>query len=204
MKHLRTMAEEFDIDDDVRVSTLARLPEVLVSEDESMNEDETWKLVKEVLLIACDAFVVSRIKEGENLKTDLLAKLDAMGENVKFIEERFPAIVEEYKTRLTQKIKEVLDDKQIDESRILTEVCIYSDKICVDEEMVRLKSHIEAVKEALIQGGAVGKRLDFLAQELNREANTTLSKSTDVEVANVAITIKTDIEKIREQIQNIE
>lgn len=204
MKHLRTMAEEFDIDDDVRVSTLARLPEVLVSEDESMNEDETWKLVKEVLLIACDAFVVSRIKEGENLKTDLLAKLDAMGENVNFIEERFPAIVEEYKNRLTQKIKEVLDDKQIDESRILTEVCIYSDKICVDEEMVRLKSHIEAVKEALIQGGAVGKRLDFLAQELNREANTTLSKSTDVEVANVAITIKTDIEKIREQIQNIE
>ena len=204
MKYLREMAEEFDIDDDIRVSTLSRMPEVLVSEEENVNEDEIWKLLKETLQEACDAFVVSRIKEGENLKTDLLDKLEAMGENVAFIEERYPKIIEEYKNRLTAKIKEVLEDKQIDESRILAEVCIYSDRVCVDEEMVRLKSHIEAVKEALTTGGAVGKRLDFLAQELNREANTTLSKSSDVEISNVAITIKTEIEKIREQIQNIE
>jgi len=201
---LREMSEEFDIDDDVRVSTISRMPEVLVIEDESFDEDETWKNVKESLQEACDAFVVSRIKEGENLKTDLLKKLDDMSKNVAFIEERAPKVVEDYKTKLTNKIKEVLEDKQIDESRILTEVCIYSDKVCVDEEMVRLKSHIEAVKDSLEKGGAIGKRLDFLAQELNREANTTLSKSSDLDITNVAITIKTEIEKIREQIQNIE
>ena len=204
MKYFVKMAEDFELDDDIRVSTLARMPEVLVSEDENINEDEIWKLVKDVLIEASDAFVVSRIKEGENLRTDLLDKLEAMSKNVAFIEERYPKTIEDYKNRLTTKIKEVLEDKQIDESRILTEVCIYSDKVCVDEEMVRLKSHIEAVKEALTTGGCVGKRLDFLAQELNREANTTLSKSTDIEISNVAITIKTEIEKIREQIQNIE
>lgn len=204
MKYFAKMVEDFELDDDIRVSTLARMPEVLVSEDENINEDEIWKLVKEVLLEACDAFVVSRIKEGENLRCDLLEKLEAMSKNVAFIEERYPKTIEDYKNRLTAKIKEVLEDKQIDESRILTEVCIYSDKVCVDEEMVRLKSHIEAVKEALTTGGCVGKRLDFLAQELNREANTTLSKSTDIEISNVAITVKTEIEKIREQIQNIE
>lgn len=204
MKYFAKMVEDFELDDDIRVSTLARMPEVLVSEDENINEDEIWKLVKDVLLEACDAFVVSRIKEGENLRCDLLEKLEAMSKNVAFIEERYPKTIEEYKNRLTTKIKEVLEDKQIDESRILTEVCIYSDKVCVDEEMVRLKSHIEAVKEALTTGGCVGKRLDFLAQELNREANTTLSKSTDIEISNVAITVKTEIEKIREQIQNIE
>jgi len=204
IKYFEAMQEDFDIDNDIRVSTLARMPDVLVAEDENINEDETWKLIKDALIEACDAFVVSRIKEGENLKNDLLEKLDTMSENVAFIEKRYPKIIEDYKERLTGKIQEVLQDKQIDEARILTEVCIYSDKICVDEEMVRLKSHIEAVKDALITGGAVGKRLDFLAQELNREANTTLSKSTDIEISNVAITLKTDIEKIREQIQNIE
>ena len=204
MKYFAKMATDFELDDDIRVSTLARMPEVLVSEDENINEDEIWKLVKDVLIEACDAFVVSRIKEGENLRTDLLEKLEAMSKNVAFIEERYPKTIEDYKNRLTTKIKEVLEDKQIDESRILTEVCIYSDKVCVDEEMVRLKSHIEAVKEALTTGGCVGKRLDFLAQELNREANTTLSKSTDIEISNVAITIKTEIEQITEQIQNIE
>ena len=204
VKYFNQMSQEFDIDNDIRVSTLARMPEVLVSEDENINEEEIWKLVKDALIEASDAFVVTRIKEGENLKNDLIEKLDSMSTNVAFIEERYPKIIEDYKARLTSKINEVLEDKQIDESRILTEVCIYSDKVCVDEEMVRLKSHIDAVKEALTGGGAVGKRLDFLAQELNREANTTLSKSTDIEIANVAITIKTEIEKIREQIQNIE
>lgn len=204
VKYFAQMAEEFELDNDIRVSALSRMPEVLVSEDENINEEEIWKLVKDALTEACDTFVVTRIKEGENLKNDLLEKLDSMSANVAFIEERYPQIIEDYKNRLTSKIKEVLDDKQIDESRILTEVCIYSDKVCVDEEMVRLKSHIDAVREALTSGGAVGKRLDFLAQELNREANTTLSKSTDIEISNVAITIKTEIEKIREQIQNIE
>ncbi len=204
LKFFEQMEEEFDLDNDVRVSTLSRMPDVFVAEDENINEDETWKIVKETVVEACDAFVVSRIKEGENLRNDLLDKLDGMEKNVAFIEERFPKIIEDYKERLTNKIKEVLEDRQIDEARILTEVCIYSDRVCVDEEMVRLKSHIEAVREALKTGGSVGKRLDFLAQELNREANTTLSKSNDIEISNTAISIKTDIEKIREQIQNIE
>lgn len=204
MKYFRIMSEEFDIDDDIRVSALSRMPEVLTMEEENISEDETWKLLKETLLEACDAFIVSRIKEGENLRKDLLEKLEVMKKNVEFIEQKSPVVIENYKERLTSKIKEVLDDKQIDEARILTEVCIYSDKVCVDEELVRLKSHIDSTIESLTNGGAVGKRLDFVAQELNREANTTLSKSTDLEISNVAITIKTDIEKIREQIQNIE
>lgn len=204
MKYFALMEEEFDVDNDIRVSTLARMPEVLTMEDENVNEDEAWKLLKETLLEACDAFVVSRIKEGENLRTDLLQKLEVMKSNVELIEQKAPSVVDGYKERLTAKIKEVLGDKQIDEARILTEVCIYSDKVCVDEELVRLKSHIDSTIEALTSGGAVGKKLDFVAQELNREANTTLSKSTDLEISNIAITIKTDIEKIREQIQNIE
>lgn len=204
MKYFRIMSEEFDIDDDIRVSALSRMPEVLTMEEENISEDETWKLLKETLLEACDVFIVSRIKEGENLRKDLLEKLEVMKKNVEFIEQKSPVVIENYKERLTSKIKEVLDDKQIDEARILTEVCIYSDKVCVDEELVRLKSHIDSTIESLTNGGAVGKRLDFVAQELNREANTTLSKSTDLEISNVAITIKTDIEKIREQIQNIE
>ena len=204
MKYFALMEEEFDVDNDIRVSTLARMPEVLTMEDENVNEDEAWKLLKETLLEACDAFVVSRIKEGENLRTDLLQKLEVMKSNVELIEQKAPSVVDGYKERLTAKIIEVLGDKQIDEARILTEVCIYSDKVCVDEELVRLKSHIDSTIEALTSGGAVGKKLDFVAQELNREANTTLSKSTDLEISNIAITIKTDIEKIREQIQNIE
>ena len=204
LRYMTEMSDAFELDDDIRVSTLARMPEVLVLEEENVNEDETWKSVKETLQEACDSFVVSRIKEGDNLCKDLLEKLEELKKNVAFIEERSPIIIDEYKNRLTNKIKEVLEDKQIDEARILTEVCIYSDKVCVDEEIVRLKSHIDATIEALTKGGAVGKRLDFIAQELNREANTTLSKSSDLEITNVAITIKTEIEKIREQIQNIE
>lgn len=204
MKYLREMADEFDLDDDIRVSTISRMPDVLVLEDENINEDEAWKLLKECLHEACDVFVVSRIKEGENLKKDLIEKLEVIRSNVEFIEEKSPQVIEDYKNRLTNKIKEVLEDRQIDEARILTEVCIYSDKVCVDEEIVRLKSHIDTTIETLNNGGAVGKRLDFVAQELNREANTTLSKSNNIEISNVAISIKTDIEKIREQIQNIE
>ena len=121
-----------------------------------------------------------------------------------FIEKKSPLIIEEYKTRLTTKIKEMLDNNNIDENRILTEVAIFADKSCVDEEIVRLKTHIKAVKKELEAKGAVGKKLDFIVQELNREANTTLSKSADLEVTNKAIDIKTVIEKIREQVQNIE
>ena len=143
-------------------------------------------------------------KEGENLRNDILIKLDEMKENVTFIEERYPAIVSEYRKKLEDKVAELLEDSNIDESRIAAEVVIYSDKICVDEETVRLKSHIDGMRDELLKGGNVGRKLDFIAQEMNREANTILSKANDIEVSDHAIDLKTEIEKIREQVQNIE
>ena len=146
----------------------------------------------------------TRITEGENLKKDIFGKLDDMLEKVDYIEERSPQIVKEYREKLEEKVKELLGDSQIDESRIATEVTIFADKICTDEETVRLKSHIQHMRSTLETGGSIGRKLDFIAQEMNREANTTLSKANDIQVSNVAIDLKTEIEKVREQIQNIE
>ncbi len=155
-------------------------------------------------MAARDRVLASRVEEGEKLNTDLLSKLDAMTGWVDDIEQRFPQVLEEYRQKLEEKVKELLGDSSYDENRILQEVTVYSDKICVDEEMVRLRSHIETMKQDLISGGAVGRKLDFLAQEMNREANTTLSKSADLRTTDAAIALKTEIEKIREQVQNIE
>ena len=158
----------------------------------------------EALKEATNHFSASREKEGENLKTDILAKLEGMKENVAFIEERYPSIVSEYRKKLEDKVAELLGDTNVDENRIAAEVVIYSDKICVDEETVRLKSHIDGMRDELLKGGNVGRKLDFIAQEMNREANTILSKANDIEVSDHAIDLKTEIEKIREQVQNIE
>ncbi len=127
-----------------------------------------------------------------------------MLEIVSFIEERSPQIIEEYKVRLRDRIHELLEDRETDESRLLTEVAIFADRVCVDEELVRLRSHIETTRNTLVEGGSIGRKLDFLAQEMNREANTILSKSNDLEISNRGIELKTEIEKVREQIQNIE
>ena len=204
LKYLTEMANTFHLENDIRVSTLSRYPDVFSMEEVTVDEDELWKELSEVVRTACDNFVQSRIREGEQLKNDLIAKLDEMNGYVDFIEERFPQIIQAYRERLLNKIHEVLDDPKIDESRIATEVTIFSDRICVDEEMVRLRSHINGVKQALLEGGSIGRKLDFIAQEMNREANTILSKSNDLEVTNVGIELKTCIEKVREQIQNIE
>ena len=169
-----------------------------------VDEKEIWALLEKALKGACEQFVQTRITEGENLKTDILGKLDDMVSKVDFIEERSPQIVEEYRTKLTDKVQELLTDGTVDESRIATEVTIYADKICTDEETVRLRSHIEHMRSTLLEGGSIGRKLDFIAQEMNREANTTLSKANDIQVSNVAIDLKTEIEKIREQIQNLE
>ena len=134
----------------------------------------------------------------------VIAKLDEMMEHVAFIEERSPQILEEYRQKLQDRIKELLGDACVDETRLLTEVTIFADKVCVDEELVRLKSHIEATKQSLMKGGSIGRKLDFIAQEMNREANTILSKTSDLEISNRGIELKTEIEKVREQIQNIE
>ncbi len=204
LKYLNQMAEEFSLDNDVRVSALSRYPEVLTMEEQTVDEEKLWKLLEQAIKGAAQGFVETRIKEGENLKNDLLEKLNEMLGHVDFITERSPQIIAEYRQKLRDKVKDLLEDSKVDENRLLTEVTIFADRVCVDEELVRLRSHIEATKEALIQGGSIGRKLDFIAQEMNREANTILSKSSDLEISNRGIELKTEIEKVREQVQNIE
>lgn len=202
--YLNAMAEEFRLENDIRVSTLSRYPDVFVMEEQDIDEKELWSGLEKALRGACEQFVDSRVKEGEALKADLLDKLDAMLSDVDFIEERSPQIMKEYRTRLEEKIQEILGDRQIDDARIATEVTIYADKVCVDEETVRLRSHIMTTKDTLLAGGSIGRKLDFIAQEMNREANTILSKANNIEISDIGIDLKTGIEKVREQIQNIE
>ncbi len=204
LTYLKEMSEEFGIENDVRVSTLSRYPEVFSLEETNVDEDEIWSDLDKVIREAAESFVQSRIKEGENLKRDLIDKLDTMLSYVDEIESRAPEIIEEYRKNLFDKVRDLLADSAIDESRILGEVTLYADKICVDEEIVRLRSHIGTTKDILTAGGSVGRKLDFIAQEMNREANTILSKANDLATSDIAINLKTDIEKVREQIQNIE
>ena len=200
LKYLNQMAEEFSLDNDVRV----RYPEVFTMEECSEDEDELWNGLKEALEGAFSQFVEMRTKEGERLKEDILLKLDLLSEQIRFIEERSPQIIAEYRTKLEEKMRELLEDTQIDDNRIAAEVILFADKICTDEEVVRLKSHIQHMKETLEESNGIGRKLDFIAQEMNREANTILSKANDLDISNRAISLKTEIEKIREQIQNIE
>ncbi len=204
LKYLKEMAQEFGLDDDVRVSTLSRYPEVFTMEEVTIDEAELWKILQKAIKGAAEGFVETRIVEGEHLREDLIAKLDGMLQLVDFISDRSPKIIQEYHARLVEKVKDLLGDVQVDENRLLTEVTIFADKVCVDEEIVRLRSHIETTKNTLLEGGSIGRKLDFIAQEMNREANTTLSKANDLEISNCAIELKTEIEKVREQIQNIE
>lgn len=204
LNHLNHMAEKFGLENDIRVSTLSRYPEVFTMEEQAIDEEALWAGLEKALRGAAEQFVESRIKEGEHLKKDLCEKLEGMLSYVDFIEERSPVIMKDYRERLEAKVTELLGDKQIDDARIATEVTIFADKICVDEETVRLRSHIKSTKDTLEAGGSVGRKLDFIAQEMNREANTILSKANDLEISDIGINLKTDIEKVREQIQNIE
>ncbi len=204
LDYLKEMAEDFGLENDVRVSTLSRYPDVFEMEEEETDEEELWAGLKKAVDEAAEMFVQSRIREGENLKVDLIGKLDGMLEIVDFVEERSPQIVAEYREKIENRVREILGDTSVDEGRLLTEVTVFADKICVDEEIVRLRSHIDTMKKELTTGGSIGRKLDFLAQEMNREANTTLSKTTDLEISNRGIELKTEIEKVREQIQNVE
>ncbi|HBD77365.1 MAG TPA: YicC family protein [Roseburia sp.] len=204
LKHLTAMADKFGLDNDIKVSTLSRYPDVFTMEQVETDENELWAGLEKALRGAAEQFVESRIKEGERLRADLVEKLDGMISYVDYIEERSPQILEEYRMRLESKVQELLGDRQLDDARIAAEITIFADKICVDEETVRLRSHILSMKETLLAGGGMGRKLDFIAQEMNREANTILSKTTDLKVSDVGINLKTDIEKVREQIQNIE
>ena len=204
LKYYRQMAQQFNLKDDVTVSRLGSCPEVFSMEEQMVDEDEIWALLETALRGALKQFVETRTREGENLKNDLIGKLDGMLLDVDAVEKRYPQVLEEYRSRLREKVDSLLADSQMDESRLAAEVILYADKICTDEETVRLRSHIEGMKAELIQGGSIGRKLDFIAQEMNREANTILSKANDLQTSNLAINLKTEIEKVREQIQNIE
>ena len=203
MRYFKQMEESFGIDNDICVSTLAHCPEVLTMEEKPDDEDALWSGLQMALKGAFAQFVETRTTEGENLKKDILNKLSGMETLVGHVEERSPQIVEEYRKKLEDKIHELLD-VPVDENRMAAEVILYADKICTDEETVRLKSHISHMRDTLEETEGIGRKLDFIAQEMNREANTILSKANDLEVSNYAIGLKTEIEKIREQIQNIE
>lgn len=198
------LSENLGIPNDATAYRISRFPEVLTLEENEMNQENAEHVMMESLKLALAQFMDSRAKEGENLKNDIISKLDGMDEKISLVEQRYPQMVSEYRTKLENKVHELLSDVNIDESRVATEVVIYADKIAVDEETVRLRSHVSAMKEELVKGGGIGRKLDFIAQEMNREANTILSKANDISVSNIAIDLKTEIEKIREQVQNIE
>ncbi len=201
---ISAMAEKLGIDNDLKASSLSRLPDVIELEETDADEDSLKELVLSALEDCIKQFIEARIAEGNRLEEDLISKMDEMLVLVDKLEKRSPQIIDEYRTKLLTKVHELLEDNKIDENRIAQEVVIYADKICIDEEMVRLKSHVAETRSVFDLDKEVGRKLDFLAQELNREANTILSKSTDVEIADIGITLKTLIEKVREQIQNIE
>ena len=204
LAYIRQMAEEFGLENDVKAGALSRYPDVLTMEEQSVDEDALWAVLEAPLREACEKFAQSRAREGENLKNDLIAKLDALDEKVSQVEARAPEVVDSYREKLEAKVHELLEDSQIEDSRIAAEVVLFSDKICNDEETVRLHSHIQGMKKMLEEKEGIGRKLDFMAQEMNREANTILSKSSDLIISNIAIDLKTEIEKIREQVQNVE
>lgn len=201
---INAIASDFGLSSEVSATMLSRYPEVLSLNEATENEDDVWAVLKEAFEGACEKFVESRIVEGTNLKNDIDDKLNKIEELVIFIDEKYPDIVNQYRERIYAKVKELLADNQIDQAVLATELTIFADKTCVDEETVRLRSHVDAMRQALNQGVGIGRKLDFIAQEMNREANTILSKANNIDVTNAAIDLKTEIEKVREQIQNIE
>ena len=197
-------SEEFSIEPSITSSLLVRFPDVISLEDEEIDSDEIFKALADVVEEACKNFVESREREGSHLYKDINDKLDYINGIVEEIEKRSPEIIKEYRTKIENKVAELLGDTKIDESVLATEITIFADKVCVDEETVRLHSQINSMRETLSKDEPIGRKLDFISQELNRESNTILSKANDEEVSSKAIDLKTEIEKIREQIQNIE
>ena len=204
MNYLKQIGEDFGLEEDIKPTVLARFPDVFSLEENYSAEDEEYADIQKVLDEAGKMFLESRQKEGENLAKDLLDKMDEIETLVNRIESMAPQIIEEYREKLTAKVQEILENRDIEEARIVQEVVIYADRVAVDEELVRLHSHIQAVRDILSEDKAVGRKLDFIVQEMNREANTTLSKSDTKEVTDIGIDLKTLIEKVREQVQNLE
>lgn len=200
----KELAETYGLENNIKVSDISRVSDIFTVRKQAADEDRIWAAVHTVAQSALEGFIAMREREGARLKADVLSRLDEIISNVEFIEERSPQTVAEYNEKLLGRLKELLGDTHIDEQRILTEAAIFADKIAVAEETVRLRSHISQLRSFLEQSDAVGKKMDFLVQELNREANTIGSKAQDVEIARRVVAIKAEIEKIREQIQNIE
>lgn len=204
VEQLRRLGAKLQLTDDLSLSAIARFSDIFVVRKEVEDEEEIWSAVEQVAAQAADAFVQMRETEGEKLKQDILARLSEIEADTARVEEISPRTVEEYRSRLYQKLQAILEDRSVDEQRILTEAALFAEKIAVDEETVRLKSHIAQLRGMLEDDAAVGRKLDFLVQELNRESNTIGSKAGDVEIARLVVNMKSNIEKIREQIQNIE
>lgn len=204
VKALKELSERFGLKDDISAVTLSRYPDVITLHKASEDEERIWNAVKTVAETAVSKFIEMRETEGSKLRGDILSRADYIIECVEFIEGRSPETVIEYNEKLKQRMKELLGDAAVDEQRLLNEAAIYADKIAVDEETVRLRSHISQLREFMNSSEAIGRKLDFLVQEINREANTIGSKAQDVDIAKKVIAIKAEVEKIREQVQNIE
>ncbi len=204
LQALRELTERYGVRDDMSVTNLARYPDILTVRQAAVDEDTVWAAVQQVTDMALDRFVAMREQEGARMREDILSRADTILTAVAAVEERSPQTVREHMDKVTARMRELLDGAAVDEARLLTEAAIYADKIAVAEETVRLRSHIDQLGRMLNGGEAIGRKLDFLVQEMNRETNTIGSKCSDIELTRIVVDIKAEIEKIREQIQNIE
>lgn len=204
VKALHSLFEEYGVTNDITVTAIAKYPDVITVKKQPADEDAVWAAVESAAGAALGAFLKMRETEGEKLSADIMLRIKFILEKVEFIETRSPESAKAYREKLEQKIKDLIGDVQIDEQRLITETAIYADKIAVAEETVRLRSHMEQLAGLLDEGGAIGRKLDFIVQEMNREANTIGSKAQDMEITRAVVDIKSEIEKIREQVQNIE
>ncbi len=201
---IRELSETYGINDGCSATTLARFPDLFTVKNQALDEDTVWSVVEQATSLALDGFAAMRAKEGKKLYDDVLSRVGFILDKVSFVEERSPETVKAYREKLEARIKDMLSDATVDEARLLTETAIFADKVAVAEETVRLRSHIKQLTDLMNGDIAVGRKLDFIVQEMNREANTIGSKAQDIEIAHTVVDIKAEIEKIREQIQNIE
>ena len=201
---IKELSETYEINDGLSAISLSRFPDLFTVKNQAIDEDTVWSVVEEATSVALDGFAAMRAKEGKKLYDDVKSRVETILEKVAFVEERSPETVKAYREKLETRIREMLADATVDEGRLLTETAIFADKVAVAEETVRLRSHIKQLMELLESDIAVGRKLDFIVQEMNREANTIGSKAQDIEIAHTVVDIKAEIEKIREQIQNIE
>ena len=204
VRELKKTAKKYGLKNDIKVSSLIGLPDMFKVRQQQLSDETVTEAVLKVAELALDAFVAMREIEGEKLFADVSSRADYILKKVEFVEKRSPETVKEYREKIEQKIKELLGDVKVDEQRLLTETAVFADKVAVAEETVRLRSHISQLLGLMETPEAVGRKLDFIVQEMNREANTIGSKAQDIDIAHTVVDIKSEIEKIREQIQNIE